>query len=142
MGIPIPDIVSKKIGRLYVRALSSRILFDDHKNARQETGESQNALLFIREVRERLSMITLDERVHIEVLDEAAQTGISGGAINDMLIAKCAMKANARIIYTWKANSCALTRRSHRACASRERPSAPCRLRRRKPPFPSVIGSQ
>ena len=61
----------------------------------------EDALRFIGDIRERLSLITLDESDYTDLLDEAAQHGIAGGAIYDALIAKCVMKANARTIYTW-----------------------------------------
>lgn len=59
------------------------------------------ALLFIQDVRERLTLIALDEDEYSAALDEAAHAGISGGACYDALIAKCALKARAQAIYTW-----------------------------------------
>jgi predicted nucleic acid-binding protein len=59
------------------------------------------ALLFLRDVRERLSVVTLTEAEHFGVLEEAAVTGIAGGMCYDALIAQCAVKAKARTIYTW-----------------------------------------
>ena len=59
------------------------------------------ALLFLRDVRERLSLITLDELEYFKVLEDAASAGISGGATYDAIIAHCAIKAKAKAIYTW-----------------------------------------
>lgn len=59
------------------------------------------ALLFLRDVRERLGLVTLDESEYFRVLEDTASAGISGGAAYDAIIAHCALKAKARIIYTW-----------------------------------------
>lgn len=59
------------------------------------------ALLFLRDVRERLSTITLEDRDYLAVLESAAGAGIAGGAVYDALIARCAAKAGAQQIYTW-----------------------------------------
>jgi predicted nucleic acid-binding protein len=63
----------------------------------------QNAWQFLNAIRERLTIIILDEADYVAVLDEAVQGGISGGAIYDALIARFALKAKAQIIYTWNA---------------------------------------
>ena len=60
-----------------------------------------NVLQFLEQVRERLTPVVLDDSDYAAVLDDSAQIGIVGGAIYDALIAKCAVKANARTIYTW-----------------------------------------
>ncbi|HUE10373.1 MAG TPA: PIN domain-containing protein [Steroidobacteraceae bacterium] len=59
------------------------------------------ALLFLRDVRERLALITLDELEYFKVLEDAASAGISGGTAYDAIIAHCALKAKAKTIYTW-----------------------------------------
>jgi predicted nucleic acid-binding protein len=61
----------------------------------------RDALQFLTDVRQRLTLITLDETEYLEVLDAAAESGTAGGAIYDALIARCAMKAKAQILYTW-----------------------------------------
>lgn len=61
------------------------------------------ALLFLRDVSERLKTIALDDDEYFQMLEDAAKTGISGGTSYDALIARCAMKANAHTIYTWNA---------------------------------------
>ena len=61
------------------------------------------ALLFLRDVRERLTLITLDELEYFKVLEDAASAGLSGGAAYDAVIAHCALKAKAKTIYTWNA---------------------------------------
>lgn len=62
---------------------------------------ADEALLFLRDVRERLTLVTLDEVEYFEVLEEAAVIGISGGAVYDAILARCALKAKAAAIYTW-----------------------------------------
>ena len=45
------------------------------------------ALLFLRDVRERLTTIALDEAEYFGVLEDAVAAGISGGTSYDLLIA-------------------------------------------------------
>jgi predicted nucleic acid-binding protein len=59
------------------------------------------AMLFLRDVRERLTLVTLDENEYFKVLEKSASAGISEGASYDALIAQCALKAKAQTIYTW-----------------------------------------
>ena len=59
------------------------------------------ALLFIDQIRERLTVITLDEEDYCAAIASAVAQGVMGGTIYDALLAKCALKANATTIYTW-----------------------------------------
>jgi predicted nucleic acid-binding protein len=59
------------------------------------------ALLFLRDVRERLTVVALDENEYFEALEGAAASGIIGEAIHDAIIARCALKSKAQTIYTW-----------------------------------------
>ena len=59
------------------------------------------ALLFLHNVREKLTLVSLNEREHLEVLEEAAAANLTGGAIYDALLGRCALKAEAEILYTW-----------------------------------------
>lgn len=52
-------------------------------------------------MRERLTIITLDEEDYCSTIASAVAQGIAGGTIYDALLAKWAIKANATIIYTW-----------------------------------------
>jgi predicted nucleic acid-binding protein len=67
----------------------------------KDRSSPDEALLFLRDVRERLTLVTLDELEYFNVLEHAASTGISGGSAYDALIARCALKAKAKLIYTW-----------------------------------------
>lgn len=59
------------------------------------------ALLFMEEIRERLSIIALSSDEHFAALQRAAALGIVGGTVYDILLAHCAMKANAAALLTW-----------------------------------------
>ena len=61
----------------------------------------EQALLFIENIRERLTLITLEAEEYALALEEAAAAGIVGGMIYDALLARCALKARAEILYTW-----------------------------------------
>jgi predicted nucleic acid-binding protein len=59
------------------------------------------ALLILDQIRERLTIIALDEEDYYSAIVFAVSQGIVGGTIYDALLVKCALKANATIIYTW-----------------------------------------
>jgi predicted nucleic acid-binding protein len=67
----------------------------------KDRASPDEALLFLNDVRERLGLITLSEPEYFKALEQAAAAGILGGTVYDALIAKCALKANAQVIYTW-----------------------------------------
>jgi hypothetical protein len=58
-------------------------------------------MLFIADIRERLSVIALDGDEYTDLLEKAAAVGIVGGAIYDGILAACALKSGAETIYTW-----------------------------------------
>jgi len=59
------------------------------------------ALLFLRDVQTRLTAITLDEEDYFSTITAAVSANISGGTVYDTLIARCALKARADVLYTW-----------------------------------------
>jgi predicted nucleic acid-binding protein len=59
------------------------------------------ALLFLDELRGRLTTIALDAHDSYSAVVSAATEGVLGGTIYHMLLAQCALKARAEIIYTW-----------------------------------------
>lgn len=67
----------------------------------KDRASPDEALLFLRDVRERLSMVALDENEYWAALKDAAAAGICGGTTYDALIAQCALKAKAEALYTW-----------------------------------------
>jgi len=58
-------------------------------------------LLFLENIRERLSIITLTADEYYGALEGAAAADIVDGTIYDALLASCAIKAEAEHIYTW-----------------------------------------
>jgi len=62
---------------------------------------SDQALLFLDEVEERLELVYLNSREYRGAINEAARHGVLGGTIYDALLGKCALKADATRILTW-----------------------------------------
>jgi predicted nucleic acid-binding protein len=61
----------------------------------------EQAMLFIGNIRERLSIVALNADEHANALEAWAALGIVGGGIYDAMLAHCALKAKAETIYTW-----------------------------------------
>ncbi len=61
----------------------------------------EQALLFIADLEARLSLIALDANEIVWAINDFAAIGVVGGTIYDGLLARCALKAKARVIYTW-----------------------------------------
>jgi predicted nucleic acid-binding protein len=59
------------------------------------------ALLFIGNIRERFTLVALDEQEYSQMLEAAAAAGLLGGAVYDAILGHCALKAGAETIYTW-----------------------------------------
>jgi predicted nucleic acid-binding protein len=59
------------------------------------------AMLFLGNIRERLSIIALTDREYFKALEALAGAGITGGGIYDGTLGHCALKAGAETIYTW-----------------------------------------
>jgi predicted nucleic acid-binding protein len=59
------------------------------------------AMLFIGDIRDRLSVISLSGDEYAESLEASAALGIVGGSIYDAILAHCAIKAGAKTIYSW-----------------------------------------
>ena len=59
------------------------------------------AMLFLSDIRERLTLIALDPAEYYAAIDQAAANGTAGAAIYDALLGHCACKAGAEAIYTW-----------------------------------------
>jgi predicted nucleic acid-binding protein len=67
----------------------------------KERMSGEQALLVLDELREHLSTVVLDENEYHSAITEAAAQGVLGGTTYDALIAYCALKVKATIIYTW-----------------------------------------
>lgn len=61
----------------------------------------EQALPFLGNVRERLTVVALDPAEYFSTVAQAAAGGIVGGAIYDLLLSACAMKSRADKILTW-----------------------------------------
>ena len=59
------------------------------------------ALLFLADVREHLTIIALDEHEYFRLMELSGEAGIAGGAIYDSILGHCALKAGAEVVYTW-----------------------------------------
>jgi predicted nucleic acid-binding protein len=59
------------------------------------------ALLFVQEVRDRFSIVTLSEGEYYATIQLAAERGFTSGRIYDALLLQCAAKVRAEVIYTW-----------------------------------------
>jgi len=61
----------------------------------------EQAMLFVGNLRERLSIIALTSDEYCAALEASAALGIVGGGIYNAILAHCALKAKAQAIYTW-----------------------------------------
>jgi predicted nucleic acid-binding protein len=61
----------------------------------------EQGMLFVEEVRDRLTLVSLDDGEYFETIQQAASAGLTSGRVYDALILRCAAKVKAQIIYTW-----------------------------------------
>jgi predicted nucleic acid-binding protein len=61
----------------------------------------EQVMLFVQEVRDRLTLVSLDESEYFETIQQAAAAGFTSGRVYDALLLRCAAKAKAQTIYTW-----------------------------------------
>ena len=62
---------------------------------------AESAALLVQEVEHRLTLVGLDGDEYLAAINRIAGMGIVGGAVYDALIAACAAKAKADMVYTW-----------------------------------------
>lgn len=67
----------------------------------KDRASGDEALLFLGNVRDRLTLVSLDTKEYFRALEAAAALGITGGGIYDAILGHCALKARAESIYTW-----------------------------------------
>lgn len=67
----------------------------------KDRASTSEAMLFLESMEARLTFISLDSAEYWSAIMRSAQSGIEGGTIYDALLAHCALKAGAEIIYTW-----------------------------------------
>jgi len=61
----------------------------------------EQALLFVEEVRNRLTLVSLSAEEYFDAIQNAASRGFTGGRIYDSLLLACAAKCKAQAVYTW-----------------------------------------
>ncbi|PYT78787.1 MAG: twitching motility protein PilT [Acidobacteria bacterium] len=61
----------------------------------------EHVMLFVDEIRARLTPISLDSQDYYQTLGAAAERGLFDGRIYDALLLRCARKCHAQTIYTW-----------------------------------------
>jgi len=61
----------------------------------------EQVLLFLDNIREHLSLVALTGEEYHSAIRDAVAAGVVVGTIYDALIARCALKAKAEILYTW-----------------------------------------
>ena len=61
----------------------------------------EQVLLFLENIRERLTLIALTVDEYHATIKQAAEAGVIGGTIYNALIARCALKAKVDAVYTW-----------------------------------------
>lgn len=63
--------------------------------------DGNEVLLMIGDILEKLSIVTLAADEYVSTIHDAARDGVTGATIYDALLARCAIKAQADVIYTW-----------------------------------------
>jgi predicted nucleic acid-binding protein len=61
----------------------------------------EQVLLFVEEVRNQLTLVSLEPKEYYETIRNAADRGLTSGRIYDALLASCAAKSEAQIRCTW-----------------------------------------
>ena len=59
------------------------------------------ALLFLGNIRERLTVVALTGQEYFQTVEASAAGGLASGAVYDAILGHCALKAKAEVIYTW-----------------------------------------
>lgn len=67
----------------------------------KERLSAEQALLALDAIDERLTIVALDGKDYRSALQQCAANGILGATVYDGLIAACALKAKADVLYTW-----------------------------------------
>jgi predicted nucleic acid-binding protein len=61
----------------------------------------EQALLFVEELRNRLTLVSLSAEEYFATIQNAAARGFAGGRIYDALLLACAAKCKAQAVFTW-----------------------------------------
>jgi predicted nucleic acid-binding protein len=57
----------------------------------------EQAVLFVEEVRKRLTLVSLNEDEYFETIQKTAEQGFTSGRVYDALLLRCAAKVKARL---------------------------------------------
>ena len=60
-----------------------------------------DALVFIEEIQNRLTIVPLDGNAYLETMNQSASMNLMGGQLYDALILKAAERVKAKSILTW-----------------------------------------
>jgi predicted nucleic acid-binding protein len=60
----------------------------------------EEASLFLQDVRKRISVITLTEEDYLRTISSLVSAQIAGAAVYDAMLARCALKSRAEVLYT------------------------------------------
>jgi predicted nucleic acid-binding protein len=61
----------------------------------------EQALLFVEEVRNRLTLVSLSVEEYLAAIQNVASRAFTGGRVYDSLLLACAAKCKAQAVYTW-----------------------------------------
>jgi predicted nucleic acid-binding protein len=61
----------------------------------------EQAMLFIEDIRKRFTVVALDPDEVADMLRQSAAGGVLGGSVYDALLARCALKARAKTLFSW-----------------------------------------
>ena len=61
----------------------------------------EQALLFVEEVRGRLTLVSLSPEEYFATIQDISSRGFTGGRVYDALLLACAAKCKAQTVYTW-----------------------------------------
>lgn len=61
----------------------------------------EQAIAFLEDIHTHLRLISLEGGDYLDLIREAAYSRIAGGTIYDAVIARCAKRAEAEVLYTW-----------------------------------------
>ncbi len=67
----------------------------------KDRASAAEAMLFLADVRERLTIIPLSAEEYLDAVASAAAVGVTGGGIYDAILGYCALKGGSETIYTW-----------------------------------------
>lgn len=62
---------------------------------------AEQALLFIRQIREKFTVLSLTSKEYLETIERLAEAGLGRSVVFDGLITTAAAKSGANGIYTW-----------------------------------------